>query len=65
MIKFSNTIDFLIIQIQQRAPIPKPKGNYVNIPKECNLSKAKHTEYQVNLCNFITLINYQINDIYI
>ena len=47
MIKFSNAID-LIIQIQQHAPIPKPKGNYVNIPKECNLSKDKHNEYQVN-----------------
>jgi hypothetical protein len=44
-------------QNQRRAePIPKPKGNYVDVPGACGLSKSKLKEYQVNFLWFL-LIN--------
>lgn len=56
-----NQLIINFIYIQQ--PIPKPKGNYVNMPKTLKISKIKHNDYQVgfvfsNLINRIILILY-------
>jgi hypothetical protein len=34
-----------------QSQIPKPKGNYVNIPKTLGISKQKHNNYQVKFCD--------------
>jgi ABC-type thiamine transport system substrate-binding protein len=64
-----DTVTDLVItnvhQNQRRAePIPKPKGNYVDVPGACELSKSKLKEYHVNFLWFL-LINHIIQYIYI
>ena len=44
-------------QKNQDSAIPKPRGNYVNIPETLNFSKIKHNDYQVNFVILLLIIN--------
>ncbi|GBB88771.1 hypothetical protein RclHR1_03460001 [Rhizophagus clarus] len=59
-------LDFLIKQIEKiqtemngldtlTQRIPKPKGNYVNIPNVLKISKMKHNEYQNHIRDLVKL----------